>query len=272
MKRFFLLSIISIFLSSCYPQPKYTLSFPEMYITMPKQNFLIQDEIYEYPLLPQFINVKEIRYECSKAEMKFGELRKVDVIYVLDNTYDNNQLVKTTVYDEDGKLSSMAKYTYDSKGRISNEIIYDEDGEMDIKYTYKYTSNSIVINEAYDLDEAGEDRVFKIDNSGRVLELIFDYGDDDNVIFEYNSTGKISSLRNPDSEKILFKYNERNQISEAFYMKFNYENGILKSIIDNDGGDTWEYVYDDSGLPTRLICKLWDNSYRILDMTIIFND
>jgi hypothetical protein len=68
----------------------------------------------------------------------------------LDNTYDNNQLVKTTVYDEDGKLSSMAKYTYDSKGRISNEIIYDEDGEMDIKYTYKYTSNSIVINEAYD--------------------------------------------------------------------------------------------------------------------------
>ena len=152
---------------------------------------------------------------------------------------DNGRMVKETVYDDEGNVSSVTELTYDSNGRMVENIYKDESGEIQSIFKFEY-------------DESGN--LLKIIDGTLVETCVYD---SENVLTEIvgvdTETGAVNYKRIYDSDGNMVKYisyDSNGSVSRTTEYVYDSMGKMTKSVdYDSAGEMEWEQVckYDKNG-------------------------
>src|SRR6185437_10303096 len=110
-------------------------------------------------------------------------------------------------------------------------------------------------------DNAAEDVFYSYDNQGRLLSALFGSATGTGITQTYDGIGPLQT-RTVFGRELQYGYDLANRViqltyPDLFYVKYNYTNEELQTIVDSTGATLATYSsYDTLGTPTKLT---WQN-------------
>jgi YD repeat-containing protein len=206
-------------------------------------------------------DLKSIKSIDYKAVEKFGEISKgksyEEYSLIANSTFTvfnkDGYIIEINYYDKNNVLLFKEKYTYNDENKLLETTTYKGNGRFSSKYKYSYSNRTIRINTYdYNGNNLGNFETKKIDNNGKVVELIGSSGY--SYIYKYNSGGNIIERAHylPDGEfnrKRIYKYDNLGNIIEEKMTQFDGRFGEQRKYkYDNLGNKIEELMYTNNEL------------------------
>ena len=199
-------------------------------------------------------SVREL--DDSGNEIVFRAYRMDTLYYSEQKDYsDSGELIKITIYDQEGNPFGINEFTYNEKGDVLTKTEIDQSGIKLSKTMYKYDGKSRVSTVTY-YDVSGqmkEKTLLKEYDSNNNAQLVEKYNADDSLVayyvYEYDSEGREIKCKIHDGvSRVLRQDNtDYNELGKRTKLEiYEMENGLMGTEI---------LKYDQYGFQTELIDK-----------------
>lgn len=192
----------------------------------------------------ELIVIRDSENRVIREEFYSGSgktLRSIDVTYGKGKKPE-----KITLYDEEGDVYFYAVYKYDKDENLISKKSYWADGSLCGRITQTYNSDGLLVckkTEGVDkynngnCNGDGEIIVYKDTGTyklGSISTYDITYNSDNTISYVHSDDGSTLSLfsgkenftytSDGEGSHAVYEYNEKNQISEAYYYHFHGEN------------------------------------------------
>jgi len=217
--------------------------------------------------------------ETHTTAYTYGSLFGLTRIVYPDSEYE------TYTYDDVGNIASITdcqgnttSYTYDDLHRLV-EIEYED--QSTVSYTYDLNSNRTRMDD--DVPSSGDHVTYGYDRWNRLLTETRNISQSSyQLTFQYDATGRVTSLTYPDSMQILYTYDDLTRITEIKrYIngendeilfdkpQYNVENLLTQFDYGNDLQAF--YTFDSLDQPSTIDMKDGSTSHLDIDCTYDHN-
>lgn len=216
-------------------------------------NLFLQDKILKFS--PEGNLMFTYSSSNSTTEYKYDDKGNLEITFFKDSknklttqhkhSYENNTLIKTDIFDENGLNTSTIYYKYDGGGNLIEEQSKGTSGISNFKREYEYERGHIA--KQVDYDDANKPqfiRMFKYENGSLISSIFFTPDSTSHLVYSYDSKGnetKIQDLSRKDNDYNMLSLN----ITPSYREKiFNYK-------YDSNGNWT-EQIEATDGVVTKI--------------------
>lgn len=173
------------------------------------------------------------------------------------NQIDNNKIVETQVFDEEGKLSN--KYQYDYSGAdISVGKVFNDDGSLDVTFQNELSGGLLTKQIVKDsLEEITSIRIYERNKKGDLITQKVEYPKDTTEYvysFQYDYDEKDNWLKQ-------YQFDEDGKIDDILVRNIVYYDESKASKTDKDFIGMW-FVVDDNDWIEFRSDKKYDSGYK----------
>jgi len=194
--------------------------------------------------------VKSVKTALYRAVGESGIVRKEHLNQTLISSYDRSgNKTETLIYDAEGGLMQVYRYSYDSRDNLIVRSSYHPNGNQIQKDTYRYDSKGNLIENARQNFSLQQHTTFYVDydKKGREQKLT-----------RCASDGEILSVRS-------FSYDRQGNKNEASEDIELETLSYYSSVFDTKGNEIESYEHDSEGnIVTRSI-SAYDNNDQVIE-------
>lgn len=169
-----------------------------------------------------------------KRELYFGNVKALDEIY----EYGNYEKGEVRNYASDGTLMSKSVFKLDSQKKLIEELKYNSKGEVEQKYEYTYDSKGRMT----------EERIIMQNEQMTITNYSYDENSNVNEVQTKDNKGSILSYNKFAYEGGKIIEEIRDSRDSKLIKSYHYKDGLLKSIKFEDLTENsiyfWDYKYE----------------------------
>jgi YD repeat-containing protein len=185
-------------------------------------------------------DVKEVIQETYFTNDKFGNIVKTGLVTRQDYSFDiNHNILSVTQYSINSislDISSKWTWKYDDENNCIESRTYDEYGDITTTYIYKYQDEYVEVE--YFSNGEKNKWTEKIDKNKNIIE------NKDKTRFIYDSRNNLIEVIYSNNKNIVYEYNSDGKLTSHGIINIKYNN---KGFIENNGFMSYEYEYDTQG-------------------------